>query len=271
VYDMKAGLGLAALAIKALVTRPGGLPGRVVLLVTSDEEAGSATSRALIEDEARRSRAVLVLEPSLPGGALKTSRKGCGEFRLTVHGIPAHAGIEPERGASAISELAWQIPIIDGLTDPASGTTVNVGTIRGGSRPNVVAAEAEATIDVRVVTAGAAARVIAALRTLSPKDPRTRLTVTGGMERPPLERTAGVEGLFRHAQTVAEELGRELEEGATGGGSDGNLTAAIGVPTLDGLGAVGAGAHAADEHVVVAELPWRAALLAGLLMRILAD
>ena len=270
VFDMKAGLGLAALAMRALIASPGGLPGRAVHLVTTDEETGSATSRALIEEEARRSYAVLVLEPPLPGGALKTSRKGCGEFTLTVHGVPAHAGIEPERGASAVSELARQIPHIEALGDSVAGTSVNVGTIRGGTRPNVVAAEAEATIDIRFTTAAAAARVVAALRSLSPHDPRTSLTLTGGVDRPPLERSAGVIELFRDAQAVAAAMGRNLGEGAAGGGSDGNLTAAIGVPTLDGLGAVGAGAHATDEHVIIDELPWRAALLAGLLRRILA-
>jgi glutamate carboxypeptidase len=270
VFDMKAGLGLAALAIRALVTSPGGLPGRAVLLCTTDEETGSATSRALIDEEARRSCAVLVLEPPLPGGALKTSRKGCAEFTLTIHGVPAHAGIEPENGASAIGELVRQLLLVEALEDAPAGTSVNVGTIRGGTRANVVAAEAEATIDVRFTTTAAAARVVAALRALSPHDPRTRLTVTGGVERPPLERSEGVVGLFRHAQAVAAAMGRDLAEGATGGGSDGNLTAAIGVPTLDGLGAVGGGAHATDEHVIINDLPWRAALLAGLLRRIVA-
>lgn len=269
VFDMKAGVGLAMLAVKALAERAAGLPGRIVMLMTTDEETGSATSRTVIEAEARRSEAVLVLEPSLPGGALKTSRKGCGEFVLKIGGVPAHAGIEPARGASAISELARQISRIEALHDPESGTTINVGVIRGGSRPNVIAAEAEAVIDVRVASAAAAARVAEALSALTPHDPRTSLLVSGGIDRPPLERTPGVASLFRQAQAVAAEFGRDLAEGGTGGGSDGNLTAAAGVPTLDGLGAVGAGAHAADEHVIVPDLPWRAALLAGLLQRIL--
>lgn len=269
VFDMKAGVGLAMLAVKALAERSAGLPGRIVMLTTTDEETGSATSRTVIEAEARRSEAVLVLEPSLPGGALKTSRKGCGEFVLKISGVPAHAGIEPARGASAISELARQISRIEALHDPESGTTINVGVIRGGSRPNVIAAEAEAVIDVRAASQAAAARVTEALSALTPHDPRTSLTVSGGIDRPPLERTPGVASLFHQAQAVAAEFGRDLAEGGTGGGSDGNLTAAAGVPTLDGLGAVGAGAHAADEHVIVSELPWRAALLAGLLQRIL--
>jgi glutamate carboxypeptidase len=213
---------------------------------------------------------VLVLEPALPGGALKTSRKGCGEFVLRVSGRAAHAGIEPERGASAVSELARQIIRVEALQDVDAGTTVNVGMIRGGSRPNVVAAAAEAVIDIRVASAREAARITAALQALSPADPRTQLTVTGGIDRPPMERSAKGAELFGLAQAVAAELGRTLGEGGTGGGSDGNLTAALGVPTLDGLGAVGGGAHADDEHVTVADLPWRAALLAGLLRRILA-
>jgi glutamate carboxypeptidase len=271
VFDMKAGLGLAMLAVKALAASPGGVPGRIVMLTTSDEETGSATSRTAIEEEARQSEAVLVLEPSLPGGALKTSRKGCGEFVLRVDGIAAHAGIEPERGASAISELVRQIAAVEAMHDPGQGTTVNVGVIRGGSRPNVVAAEAEAVIDVRVATSAAAVRITEALGSLLPRDPRTRLTLSGGIDRLPLERTPGVVALLQHAQAVAGELGRNLGEGGTGGGSDGNLTAAVGVPTLDGLGAVGAGAHAIDEYVTVQDLPWRAALVAGLLKRILAD
>jgi glutamate carboxypeptidase len=270
VFDMKSGLAIAALAFKALTQERERLHGRIVMLVTADEEAGSRASRAVIEAEALASEAVLVLEPPLPGGGLKTSRKGCGEFVLSVTGVAAHAGIEPERGASATSELARQIPLIEALQDAAAGTTLNVGVIRGGSRPNVVAAHAEAVIDVRVTSASEADRVTAALAGLSPLDPRTRLTVAGGFERPPMERSAGVAALFRLAQDVAASLGRPLSEGGTGGASDGNLTAALGVPTLDGLGAVGGGAHAADEHVTVADLPWRAALLAGLLRRIRA-
>jgi glutamate carboxypeptidase len=254
VLDMKAGLALAALAVKALAQGPGVLPGIIVLLVTADEETGGAVSREIIEAEARASDAVLVLEPSLPGGALKTSRKGCGEFVLRVSGRAAHAGVEPERGASAISELARQIPRIEALRDAAAGTAVNVGVIRGGSRPNVVAADAEAVIDVRVASPAEAARTTAALLALKPVDPGTQVAVA----------------LFAIARAVAADLGRTLGEGGTGGASDGNLTAALGVPTLDGLGAVGGGAHADDEHVTIADLPWRAALVAGLLRRILA-
>ena len=269
VFDMKAGLAIASLALRALGQGPDVIPGTVVMLVTPDEETGSASSRAVIEAEALASEAVLVLEPALPGGALKTSRKGCGAFVLRVSGRAAHAGVEPERGASAISELARQIPRIEALGDGAAGTTVNVGVIRGGSRPNVVAAGAEAVIDVRAATAAEATRVAAAFHALTPSDPRVALTVSGSFDRPPMERSAGVAALYDLAREVASGLGRPLGEGGTGGGSDGNLTAALGVPTLDGLGAVGGGAHADDEHVRIADLPWRAALLAGLLSRIL--
>jgi glutamate carboxypeptidase len=270
VFDMKAGLGVGMLALRAIGESEPSWPGRVTFLVTSDEETGSASSRSVLEDEALRSEAVLVLEPSLPGGALKTSRKGCGDFVVRVEGVMAHAGIEPEKGASAIHELARQVLAIDALQDPARGTTMNVGVIRGGTRGNVLAASAEAVVDVRVATMAEAARVADAMAALRPHDPHTRLTVTGGVDRPPMERTPGVVALLRHAQAVAAEMGRDLGEGATGGGSDGNLTAALGVPTLDGLGAVGGGAHADDEHVCVGDLPWRAALIAGLLQRILA-
>ena len=270
VFDMKAGLALAALALRALAGATGGWPGRVALLVTADEEIGSATSRALIEAEARASDAVLVLEPALPGGALKTSRKGCGGFELRVAGRAAHAGIEPERGASAVSELARQVLQIEALGDPAAGTTVTVGVVHGGTRPNVVPAEARALIDVRATTATEAARLTAAFAGLAPVDPRTLLAVSGGFDRPPMERSPATAHLFALASEAAAELGRRLGEGGTGGGSDGNLTAAIGVPTLDGLGATGGGAHAVDEHVETGDLAWRAALLAGLLRRILA-
>jgi glutamate carboxypeptidase len=235
------------------------------MLWTTDEEVGSATSRADLEAEARRSRAVHVLEPALPGGALKTARKGCGEFRLTVHGIAAHAGLDPGKGASAIHELAAQIAGIERLQDLPRGVSVNVGIVSGGSRPNVVAEEARAIVDVRAPTRAAAEEVEAALRGLQPRRPGTRLTIEGGFERPPMERGAAVVQLFSRASAVASSLGRELGEGSAGGGSDGNFTAALGVPTIDGLGAVGDGAHAAHEHVEMSALPWRAALLAGLL------
>lgn len=263
-FDMKAGIALALTAMAAL--RAAALPHRpVTMLWTTDEEIGSATSRATIELEARNAAAVLVLEPALPGGALKTARKGCGEFELTVHGVAAHAGLDPGKGASAIHELAGQIAAVERLQDLPRGISVNVGLVSGGTRPNVVAEEARAVIDVRAPTRAAADAVSAAIGKLQPVRPRTRLTITGGFERPPMERTAAVVELFAKASAVAAGLGRELGEGSAGGGSDGNFTAAAGVPTLDGLGAVGDGAHAAHEHIEISSLPWRAALLAGLL------
>lgn len=267
-FDMKSGIAVAMLAVRALdyLARLDGL--RIVMLWTTDEEVGSGTSRAAIEAEARRSEAVLVLEPSLPGGAAKTSRKGCGEFELVVHGVPAHAGLDPGKGASAIVELAYQVGRIAALQDLARGISTNVGVIAGGSRPNVVAAEARAVIDVRVPTMADAAGIERALRALAPRNPATRLELTGGIDRPPLERGEGVVRLYREAQRVAADLGRKLDEGGAGGGSDGNFTAALGVPTLDGLGPSGDGAHALHEHVVLSDLTWRAALVAGLIARL---
>ena len=270
VYDMKAGVAIGMLAAATVTQRSAALGQRVVLLLTADEERGSGASRALVETEARRSIAVCVLEPALPGGALKTSRKGGGEFELAVRGVPAHAGLEPERGASAIAELAVQIGVLEALADAGRGVSVNVGVIEGGSRPNVVAEHARAVIDVRVQTAADARCIAAAMQRLQPRDTRTSLSVRGGIGRPPLERTADVARLFGMARGVARDLGGDLGEGLAGGGSDGNFTAALGVPTLDGLGAVGDGAHALHEHVDCAQLPWRAALLAGLLQRIAA-
>jgi glutamate carboxypeptidase len=267
---MKGSIAVALLALRALLrfrVKAEESP-RVVMLWTTDEEVGSATSRAFIEAEARVSDAVLVLEPSLPGGAAKTRRKGCGEFRLTVHGVSAHAGIDPRRGASAIHELAHQIVGLEQLRDDDRGVSVNVGVVSGGTRGNVVAQEAQAVVDVRVPAMEDARRVEAALRALRPANPRVRLEVSGGVERPPLERTAGVARLYEQARDVAAGLGADLGEGGTGGGSDGNFTAALGVPTLDGLGPRGDGAHALDEHVVIADLPWRAAFLAALIQRI---
>ena len=268
VYDMKAGIAIGMLALRALDAVRARLDKQVVMLLTSDEERGSTSSRALVEDEASRSDAVCVLEPSLPGGALKTARKGAGEFRLRVGGISAHAGIEPEKGASAIHEIARQVLALERLRDADRGVSVNVGVVEGGSRPNVVAEEATATVDIRVSTNADRERVEASVRALEPELNGTTVEVSGGFSRPPLERTAGVIRLYELARELAADLGRDLGEGSTGGGSDGNLTAALGVPTLDGLGPVGAGAHALNEHVVMDELPWRAALVAGLLGRL---
>lgn len=269
-FDMKAGIVIGMLAVRALY-EVGPQPAmRVVTLWTTDEEMGSATSRRALEEEALRSGAVLVLEPSLPGGGVKTMRKGCGEFELVIRGVAAHAGLDPGKGVSAILELARQILGLQGFEDRERGVTVNVGTISGGTRTNVVAEEARAGIDVRVPTLADAHRLEAALRGLQPIATGASLELTGGFGRPPLERSAAVVELYETARAVAAELGHDLLEGGTGGGSDGNFTAALGVPTLDGLGAIGDGAHAAHEHVEMASLAWRAALVAGLIQRIAA-
>jgi glutamate carboxypeptidase len=241
---------------------------RIVMLWTTDEEIGSDTSRTTIEAEARASDAVLVVEPSLPGGAVKTHRKGCGEFTVTARGVAAHAGIDPRKGASAIHELAHQILVLEGLQDLERGISLNVGQIEGGTRGNVVAERASAVVDVRVPTMADAARIERAVRGLSPRNPKVALEIHGGVGRPPMERTAGTGRLYEKARAVAAELGRDLAEGGTGGGSDGNFTAAIGIPTIDGLGPDGDGAHAVHEYVLLGELPWRAAFLAGLAVRL---
>jgi len=266
-FDMKAGIAIGLGALRALRAVPIAAP-PVTMIWTTDEEIGSGTSRALIEAEARQARAVLVLEPALPGGALKTSRKGCGEFELRVRGVAAHAGLDPGKGASAIHELAAQIAVIETLQDLPRGISVNVGIVSGGSRPNVVAEEARAVVDVRAPTREAADAVEAAFRRLEPVRPGTSLTIEGGFDRPPMERTAAVAALFRTAAAVASGHGGHVDEGGAGGGSDGNFTAALGVPTLDGLGAVGDGAHAAHEHVDLESLPFRVALVAGLIARL---
>ena len=267
VFDMKAGIGLASLATRAVIEQ--GLDGcQIVMLWTTDEEVGSTTSRALIEVEATKSDAVLVFEPSLPGGALKTSRKGVGQFELIARGVSAHAGLDPGKGVSAVRELARQIIAIDDLQDPAHGVTVTVGMIRGGTRANVVPEEARATIDARANTRADAERIARVLKSLPPQIAGARLEVKGGFDRPPLERSADVVRLFEIAKAVAADIGLTLGEGSAGGGSDGNFTAAIGVPTLDGIGAIGDGAHALHEHVEIDALVPRAATIAGVLDRL---
>ena len=268
VFDMKSGIAVAMLAVRALHAIERGDRPTVIMLWTTDEEIGSGTSRALIEEEARRSDAVLVLEPALPGGAAKTSRKGCGDFELTVRGVAAHAGIDPGKGASAIHEIARHVLELAALQDLARGISVNVGRISGGSRTNVIAEHAQASIDVRVPTMADATRIEEAIRQRQAGLAGTQLEITGGFGRPPLERGEHVVRLYLRARAVAAELGIDLQEGGTGGGSDGNFTAALGVPTLDGLGPRGDGAHARHEHVELADLTWRAAFLTVLLMRL---
>lgn len=267
-FDMKGGIALGMLATRALyaVAPPADL--RVVMLWTTDEETGSQTSRALVETEARQSDAVLVLEPALPGGALKTRRKGCGEYEVIVHGRAAHAGVDPGKGINAISEVARQVLLVETMQDLERGISVNVGVISGGSRPNVVPAEAQVVVDVRAPSLADAVRIDAAFRRLTPHLPGASVEVRGGFSRPPLERSEGVARLFEIAHEVGAQLGQDVDEGATGGGSDGNFCAALGVPTLDGLGAIGDGAHAVHEHVVVSALAPRAALIAAILTRL---
>lgn len=265
VLDMKAGIAFFVWAMRALRELDLAVSRKVVLLLTADEETGSATSRELIEQQAKAGAAVLVLEPGTGlDGKLKTARKGVGVYQLHVRGKAAHAGVDPENGASAIVELARQIVEISGWTGQARGVTVNPGVIAGGTRSNVIAAEARAEIDVRVVKLSQAAVLERKLRRLKPFDRRCSLTVTGGLNRPPMERTRGIVRLFRLAQKLAAELGVRVEESMTGGGSDGNFTAALGVPTLDGLGAVGEGAHAPQESILIDRIADRTALLAKL-------
>jgi len=266
VLDMKSGIALMLYVIEALQAWHGGLPRPVTVFLVSDEEVGSSSSRAITEALAKESAAVLVLEPAAaPRGAVKTARKGVGEYVLTVKGVAAHAGLDPGNGHSAIVELARQITALSKWNDLERGISVNAGVIRGGTRTNVIAAEARAEIDVRIKLARQAAVLDRRLRSLRPFDKHCKLTVEGGINRMPMERNAGVAALYKKAQAIAKQIDWKLEEAAVGGGSDGNFTAGIGVPTLDGLGAVGLGAHAAHEHVVISELPQRALLLAGLI------
>ncbi len=266
VYDMKAGIAQMVFAVDALRNLRGAVPRPVTILLVSDEEVKSASSRAILTKLARQSAAVFVLEPSAGlKGALKTARKGVGEYKLKITGKPSHAGLDPKDGHSAIIELARQIERIAGFTDMKRGITVNPGIIRGGTRTNVVAAEAEVEVDARIARLPDAARLDRQFRGLRPFDKVCRLQVSGGINRPPLERKPPVVALFRKAQAAARVLGFEVDEASVGGGSDGNFTAALGIPTLDGLGAVGEGAHAFNESVVIAEIPRRTALLARLI------
>lgn len=265
IFDMKASCVLALEALRTLVTLDL-IPGRsVVLLLTCDEETGSLAGRQLVEEEARRAAQVLVLEPPAPGGQVKTARKGVGMWKVTARGIAAHAGLNPEAGASAILELARQTERFHSMSEGTSGTSFNVGLVHGGTRTNVVAAEAEIELDVRFSTLKEAHRVTELMRQLKPFDHRIKLGVTGSLNRGPLERTEGVAKLYQHAREIATCLGFELGEESVGGASDGNFVAALGVPVLDGLGIDGGGAHAANEHILISDIARRGALLAGLI------
>jgi glutamate carboxypeptidase len=262
VLDMKAGVVMALEAVGALRKLDKERP--VTLLLVSEEEVGSPVSRAVTERLAAECAAVLVLEPA-QGLAYKTARKGVGNFGLKVVGVGSHSGVDFESGHSAVLEMARLVEKVSGFTDLSKGLTVNVGVIAGGTRSNVVAAECMAEVDVRIAKAKDVVRVERMFRGLKVTDKACRLTVTGGVNRPPMERKAGTVALFRLAKQLAAEMGLTLEEASTGGGSDGNFTAAMGVPTLDGMGAVGAGAHAAHEHVEVKHLVERTVLLAGVI------
>jgi len=262
VLDMKAGVVMALAALDTLREMKSSRP--ATLLLNSDEEVGSPISRAITERLALESAAVLVLEPA-QGLAYKTARKGVGHYYVEVTGVGAHSGVDFEKGHSAILELAKQIQTISGFTNLTRKLTVNCGVIAGGTRSNVVASQAWTEVDVRIAKAGDAAHVEKLFRSLKVSDPHCKLTITGGINRPPMERKPGTIALFKKARSIAAELGFVLEEAATGGGSDGNFTAALGVPTLDGMGAVGDGAHATHESVVIEHLVPRTALLAAMI------
>jgi glutamate carboxypeptidase len=268
IFDMKASLVEAEFAIDAIQKLGLKPPRPIFILITSDEEIGSPKSRPLIEEMAGNSAYALVVEPPLPDGSLKTARKGVGHFVVEVEGKAAHAGVEPRKGISAIQELAQQILYLHALTDFDAGITVNVGMIEGGTTPNVVAARASARVDVRATTLAQAEMIEQAIRQTSPYLAGTRLTISGGFNRPPMERTDAVANLFEQARDIGRSMGLELGEGSTGGGSDGNFTAAIGIPTLDGLGIRGAGAHATHEQIDLDSFPERATLLAMLLLQL---
>lgn len=267
IFDMQSSLVLAEYALRAVQELALVLPRPVTILVTSDEEVGSPTSRMLIEEEARRSAYVLVMESPLPGGVIKTARKGVGRYDVEIVGKAAHAGVEPEKGISAIHEAAFQILSLQALNDPVEGTTVSVGVISGGTSSNVIPAAAHLDVDTRAWTQTEADRIDTAIRGLAPNLAGAQVIVSGGWNRPPLERSATA-AMFARAREIGRDLGLDLQEGSTGGGSDGNFTGALGVPTLDGLGVPGHGAHADHEHIEVDQITGRGALLAAILATI---
>lgn len=265
IFDMKAGIVQALFALHALQEASAELRKRLVFLWTSDEEIGSESSCKLLEAEARRSDAVFVLEPSFgPRGLLKTARKGVGTAKLTVHGRASHAGLAPQEGINAIHELAQQLARIETWNDLRRGVTINAGVIEGGSRSNVIPERARAALDLRALRVSDMRSLERRLHSLRAIRRGARLEITGGFDRPPLERKMSA-NLFAHAKSLAAQMDLTVGECTVGGGSDGNFTAALGVPTLDGLGAVGDGAHSANEHILIHTMPARAALLASLL------
>ena len=266
VLDMKSGVAFFLYAIRALRELDVPLKKKIVLLLVSDEEVGSRTSRTITEQDAQQSDCVLVLEPGEDlTGRLKTARKGVGNYRVFITGKATHAGIDFTGGASAILEAARQVERIAAFSNLKRGTTVNPGVISGGTRCNVVAAEARIDVDIRVVTLRDGERLDEKFRALRPVDKRCRIRCEGGLNRPPMERTKAVRSLFRKAKKIGQELGLQIEESSTGGGSDGNFTAALGIPTLDGIGGVGEGSHAVNESILENCIAERTALLAGLI------
>lgn len=263
IFDMQSSLALVEYALRGVRDLGIALARPVTVLITSDEEIGSGSSRALIEAEARQAAYVLVMESPLPGGVIKTARKGTGTFTVETIGRAAHAGVDPYKGVNAIAEMAHQVLAIHALADREAGTTLSVGRIEGGTATNVVPARAVAQVDVRAWTQMEADRIAQSMAALTPMLPGAQVVVSGGWNRPPLERSATA-ALFARVQEIGRTLGMELAEGSTGGGSDGNFTGALGVPTLDGLGVPGDGAHADHEHIVVDEMPGRVALLAAI-------
>jgi glutamate carboxypeptidase len=266
IFDMKSGIVLMLEALRYFAESGVRASRPVTILLSCDEEVGSFTGRELVEREARNSHACLVFEPSA-SGRVKTGRKGTGMFTVKTWGVPAHAGLEPERGASAILELARQIQKIQTFGDLSVGTTVNVCTMRGGTTTNVIPEHAECTVDVRFTSAAEADRLSTQMNGLEPYDDRVKILVTGGINRPPLERTDAVAALFGQASGIAAEFGYDLQETQVGGASDGNFVAALGVPVLDGLGIAGDGAHRLDEHILIDDIATRATLVTMLLAR----
>jgi glutamate carboxypeptidase len=265
VYDMKASTAMLLTVLRYLRETQTQLAHPLRMLFTTDEETGSATSRALIEAKARNAALVLCLEPALSNGALKTFRKGTGDFVVTAFGRAAHAGADHAKGVNAIEEIARQIIALHRMTNYEAGTTVNVGVVSGGTVSNVVPDRAQIEVDIRVSTLAEGERMVKTILNLEPQLAGARLQVTGGLNRPPMERTPQIVAAFQKAKTIGAGLGLALLEGSTGGASDANFTGALGVPTLDGLGPVGNGGHSVDEHVIASSLPERMALLAAIL------
>jgi glutamate carboxypeptidase len=268
IFDMKSGVAIIIESLRTIASRRLATKRPVTLLLTCDEEIGSQTSRPLVEEEAKNAAAALILEPPIAGGVVKTGRKGIGTFTVQALGRAAHAGLDPEKGVNAIVELAHQTLRLAELNDYERGITVSVGLIEGGSALNVVPACASAKVDVRFWAPEDGEKLVAAIRGLAPATPGARIEVSGGINRPPMQRSEKNIALYEHARALATELGFDLRDAVVGGGSDGNFIAALGVPTLDGLGVDGAGAHAEHEHIVIDDIPRRAALLTRLMQTV---